>query len=71
MVAAAAAIVQSRYNIPRTGQCTLDHLKSTAYRPPAVVKNPSLYGAGILNVYNAWITTPAELGTPSCIPGPI
>lgn len=65
IVSGIVAAVQSRYNMPRIRECVLEHLKNTAYRRPGW--SAILYGAGMVNGYAAWSTTPPT----DCAGGPV
>ena len=66
VVAGIVAAIQSRYNLPRTGQCMLTHLRATAYTRSGW--SSEFYGAGMVDGYRAWSTPLAN--DPSCVPGP-
>lgn len=63
IVAGIVAGIQSRYNLPRTGQCMLAHLKATAYTRRGW--SSLLFGAGMVDGYRAWSTDPAASPPPT------
>ena len=56
VVSGIVALIQSRYNIPRTGQCMVQHLKNTATARPGWVSYRT--GMGAVRADIAWSTNP-------------